>query len=392
MINIAILGSTGSIGKSTLNIIRKNKKKFKVILLSANVNGKTLFKQAKEFKVKNVIILNTEKNKYWIAKFHNKKIKTFDNFSKFNKIFKKKIDHVINGISGLDGLKPTLDIIKHTNKIAIANKESIICGWNLILKELKQNNTKFIPLDSEHFSLNKLLKNYNNKDVKKIIITASGGPFLNKKINNKKIKIKEALKHPNWKMGKKITIDSSTLMNKVFEVIEAKKIFNIELNKIQILINPNSYIHAIIIINNGTIKFLAHENKMDIPIYNSIFEDASNNHYKNNYLNLKKLNNLNLLKPDTKKFNLLKILKLIPQKDSLFETVVISVNDELVNKFLSKKIDYKNISHYLMKIINFKKFKKYCKVKPKTIKQIIEVRNLARLTTNEFINKFNLYS
>ena len=193
-------------------------------------------------------------------------------------------------------------------------------------------------------------------------------------------------------MGKKITIDSSTLMNKVFEVIEAKKIFNIELNKIQILINPNSYIHAIIIINNGTIKFLAHENKMDIPIYNSIFEDSSKNHYKNNYLNIKKLNNLNLLKPDTKKFNLLKILKLIPQKDSLFETVIISVNDELVNKFLNKEIDYKNISYYLMKIINFKKLKKYCKVKPKTIKQIIEVRNLARLTTNEFINKFNLYN
>ena len=138
------------------------------------------------------------------------------------------------------------------------------------------------------------------------------------------------------------------------------------------MINPNSYIHAIIIINNGTIKFLAHENKMDIPIYNSIFEDSSKNDYKNNYLNLKKLNNLNLLKPDTKKFNLLKILKLIPQKDSLFETVVISVNDELVNKFLNKEIDYKNISYFLMKIINFKKLKKYCKVKPKTIKQITE--------------------
>ena len=129
MINIAILGSTGSIGRSTLNIIRKNKKKFKVILLSANVNGKVLFKQAKEFKVKNVIISNTEKNKYWITKFHNKKIRTFDNFSIFNKIFKKKIDHVINGISGLDGLKPTIDIIKHTNKIAIANKSlSFVVG------------------------------------------------------------------------------------------------------------------------------------------------------------------------------------------------------------------------------------------------------------------------
>ena len=146
----------------------------------------------------------------------------------------------MNAISGIDGLDPTLKIIKFTKKIAIANKESIICGWNLINKELKKNKTKFIPVDSEHFSIYELIKYKNHNSIKKIILTASGGPFLNRSIK-KNISVNEALNHPNWKMGKKITIDSSTLMNKVFEVIEAKKIFNLKMKDIEILINPNSY-------------------------------------------------------------------------------------------------------------------------------------------------------
>ena len=221
MIKIVILGSTGSIGKTTLNIVKKNKKKFKVDLLSANLNAELLYNQAKEFNVKNVILLNSKKNIFWIKKFHKNNINTFDNYLAFKKIFKKKVDYVINAISGIDGLQPTLSIIKHTKKIAIANKESIICGWELINRELLKNKTQFIPVDSEHFSIYELIKNQKKQSIKKIILTASGGPFL--KVNKKKIKITDALKHPNWKMGKKITIDSSTLMNKVFEVIEAKK-------------------------------------------------------------------------------------------------------------------------------------------------------------------------
>ena len=376
MIKIVILGSTGSIGKTTLNIIKKNKKKFKIVLLSANSNAKILYNQAKEFDVKNVILLNNKKNKLWIKKFHKKKINTFDNYLAFNKILKKKIDYVINAISGIDGLQPTLSIIKYTKKIAIANKESIICGWNLINRELSKNKTEFIPVDSEHFSIYELIKNQQKQSIKKIIITASGGPFL--KVNKKKIKIKDALKHPNWKMGKKITIDSSTLMNKVFEVIEAKKIFDISFNKIKILINPNSYIHTILIFNNGTIEILAHENNMDIPIYNSIYANDKKWIYSSNKLNLKKINNLNLTYPDYKKFKSLNLLKLIPEKDSLFETILITVNDELVHMFLNKKIEYKQILFYLIKIINFKILRKYCKVKPNSIKQIINARNFAK--------------
>ena len=385
MINVAILGSTGSIGLTTLNIIRKNKKKFRIQLLSANTNAKTLFDQAKEFNVKNVILLNTSENNKWFKKFKKNKINIFNNFLIFEKIFKKKLEYVINAITGIDGLKPTLQIIKHTKKIAIANKESIICGWNLINKELVKNKTQFIPVDSEHFSIYELIKNQENQLIKKIIITASGGPFLRKK-SLKKIKVKDALKHPNWKMGKKISIDSSTMMNKVFEVIEAKKIFNLSFKKIEILINPNSYLHAVVLFENGIIKMLAHENKMEIPIYNSIYSSQPKDLYKSDELNLNKINKLNLSKPRISKFNSLKILKLIPKKDSLYETIIISVNDELVNMFLNKKIEFNRISFYLLKIINFKKFRKYCKVKPKSIEQIYEVKNLAVNFVHDYLN------
>ena len=383
---IAIFGSTGSIGITALNILKKDKKNFEIVLLSTNNNAQKIFKQANEFNVRNVIIKNHDQFIKWKSKFAKKKIKIFNNYENFQNIFKKKLNYSINAISGLDGLEPTLKIIKYTSQIAIANKESIICGWNLIKKELKKYNTKFIPVDSEHFSIYQLIDE-NTKNIKKIIITASGGPFLKKRII-KNIKVKDALKHPNWKMGKKITIDSSTLMNKVFEVIEAKKIFNINLNKIDILVNPNSYIHSIIVLKNGIIKILAHEPNMEIPIFNSLYEGSSNNVYRINKLNINKINNINLTKPNIRKFKSLKLLKFIPNKHSFFETILISINDELVNMFLNKQIKYEKLIIYLNKIIKFKIFKKYYRVEPKSIKQILDVKNLAKKIVKKYVSEY----
>tara|TARA_B100000287_G_scaffold435242_1_gene502595 strand:+ start:1247 stop:2416 length:1170 start_codon:yes stop_codon:yes gene_type:complete len=384
--NLAILGSTGSIGNTTLNIVKKDKKNFNIILLTTNYNARKVFNQALKFKVKNVIITDNKKYLSWKKIFNKHKIKTYKNFESLDKIIKKKLDYSINAISGIDGLEPTLKIIKYTKKIAIANKESIICGWNLIKNELIKNKTSFIPVDSEHFSIFKLVGNQSTHKIKKIIITASGGPFLKKKIK-RKINVSDALNHPNWKMGKKITIDSATLMNKVFEVIEAKKIFNINYEKIDILVNPNSYVHAIIIFNNGTIKMLVHETNMTIPIYNSIYEDSFENDFNTKYLDLKKINNLNLSKPNNKQFTSLNILNRLPNHDSLYETIIISINDELVNMFLNKDIEYKMISFYLLKIINFQKLRKYCKIKPKSIKQIFEARFFAKKIVHDFFIK-----
>ena len=266
---IAILGSTGSIGKQTLKIIKKDKKNFDVVLLSTNKNTKLILEQAKEFNVKNIVIKNYES--YLKFKKKIKYLKVHKNFDNLEQFIKKKLDYTMCAITGLEGLKPTLKIVKHTKTIAIANKESIICGWCLINKQLQKHKTKFIPVDSEHFSIWSVIKDLNSSVVENIIITASGGPFFNNKNNSLKITPKLASSHPNWKMGAKISVDSSTLMNKVFEIIEAKKIFNIELKKFKILIHPKSYVHAIVKLKNGLIKIVAHDTDMKIPITNSLY-------------------------------------------------------------------------------------------------------------------------
>ena len=175
MKKIAILGSTGSIGKQTLDIIRRNKKNFNIYLLTTNKNHFLLSKQIKEFNVKNVIV--TDRNSYLILKRKFKKINIYNNFDKIDKIFSSKLDYIMSSISGLDGLKPTIKIIKKTKTIAIANKESIICGWSLIEKEIQKYKTKFIPVDSEHFSIWSIIKNIEPRNIEEVIITASGGPF-----------------------------------------------------------------------------------------------------------------------------------------------------------------------------------------------------------------------
>ena len=379
---ISILGSTGSIGKNLLNIVKADKKNFNVILLTAKNNYKLLLKQANYFNVKNIIITDLNSYKKAIKINKNKKINIYNNFNFFDKILRSKIDYTMSSIIGLDGLYPTLEIIKYTKIIAIANKEAIICGWDLIKKKLKTHNTKFLPVDSEHFSIWKIINYEKNKNIDQIFLTASGGPFLHKSINQiKNVNISEALNHPNWKMGKKISIDSATMMNKVFEVIETKNIFSTPYKKISILIHPKSYIHAIVKFNDGTIKFLAHEPSMKIPIFNTLYL----NQYKkiiSNKLDIDILNNLKLQKIDNKLFPVIDILNYLPSKSSLFETVLVTTNDQLVNLFLKGKIRFSDISKNISKIINLKEFQKFKKKKPKNIQDIHILSNYVRLKVN----------
>ncbi len=378
MKKVAILGSTGSIGKQTIDIIRKNKKKFKILLITADKNHNLLSKQIKEFNVKNVIV--SDQKSYLILKKKFKNIRIYNDLNKIDKIIPSKFDYTMSAISGFYGLKPTIKIIKKTKTIAIANKESIICGWNLIKRELKKYNTKFIPVDSEHFSIWSVIKNINSNLIEQIIITASGGPFLSLKNKTIKKTPKLAIKHPNWKMGKKISIDSATLMNKVFEVIEAKKIFNLDMNKFKILIHPKSYIHAIVKFKNGLIKLVAHDTNMKIPIFNSIYNN-SKNQFSSKKINIDLLNNLNLRKVDIKKYPLINILKLIPKKESLFETLLVSINDELVDLFLKNKINFDDISIKLNQLINNKSSLKYRQKKVNNLTQIEKLNEFVRLKT-----------
>ena len=382
---IAILGSTGSIGKTLIEIIRNNKKNFDIVLLTADKNYKEIFKQAKYFKVKNLIITN-QKSFNKLKKKKLGKISIFNNYNSFNNIFKKKIDYVMSSISGINGLEPTLKIIKYTNKIAIANKESIICGWHLIKKDLKKYKTTFVPVDSEHFSIFYALQGNKISNIEKIYLTASGGPLNNiprKKFKN--IKISEAINHPNWKMGKKISVDSATLMNKVFEIIEAKKIFNLNYDKLDILVQPSSYVHAIIKFKDGMIKIVAHDTNMKIPIFNSLNHNK-NISIKTDQINLKKLNFLSLKKVDINKFPSIKLLSRLNDNESLIDTTIVLANDELVNLFLLKKINFTDIIIILQKLINMKELIEISNNKPMSLKSIISLKELIRKKINKIIN------
>jgi len=381
MKKIAIFGSTGSIGSSLLKVIKDDKKNFKIELLTANKNYKKLIKQAKFFNVKKIVL--TDYNSFLIATslLKNTNVKVFKNFESLNKIFdiNNKIDYSMCAISGFQGLKPTLDIIKFTKTIAIANKESIICGWNLIKKDLKKYKTYFIPVDSEHFSIWSLLDNNKKDNFEKIYITASGGPF--RKLSLKKFKnisIKDALNHPNWSMGKKITIDSATMMNNVFEIIEAKKIFDLNYKQLEILTHPKSYLHAIVKFNNGLSKLLVHDTNMIIPIFNSIYFNTDKK-LKSKNIDIKVLNNLDLKKIDKIRFPVIKILNNLSNEDSLFETIIVSANDKLVKLFLNNKIKFNDISNTLVKICNITEFNKFKSIKPRNIGEIHDLSDYVSL-------------
>jgi 1-deoxy-D-xylulose-5-phosphate reductoisomerase len=387
---IIILGSTGSIGKQTLSIIKKNKKKFCIKLLSTNKNFTKVIEQAKEFNVKRVII--SDNDSYQTARLKHKKlgITFYNNFNVLSKIFKKKeIDYSMIAIVGIDGLKPSLEMIKFTKKITIANKESLICGWNLLNKEIKKNNTFFIPADSEHFSIYSLLnKNKDKKMIDKLYITASGGPFVNlSKSKFNKITLEQTIKHPNWSMGKKISIDSATMMNKVFEVIEAKNIFNIPYKKIKILLHQKSYLHAIVKMSNGITKLLIHDTSMIIPIHNSIYSDILKP-INSKQLNLSILNNLNLQEIDKKKFPVVKLLDTFQNKPSLYETVLVVLNDYFVKKFIEKKINFNKLIKLIIKYALYKDFTRFKGKYPKNVDEIYKLKEYVTSTLNDIKNYY----
>ncbi len=386
--NISILGSTGSVGLTALKIIDKKKKLFNIFLLSADKNYNLIVKQIKKYKPKFFVINNLLVFNKIKKKFRKKNIKILNSFEEI--IFNNKIDLCILAIPGIAGLKPTISQIKYCKKILIANKESIICGWNLIKKLAKKNKTKIIPIDSEHYSILKLLEAHKLKEIEKIYITASGGPFLKFKPNQiKKIKPNQALKHPKWKMGKKISIDSATLMNKILETVEAQKLFNIPRNKLDIIVHPNSLVHAIVKLSNGLSTFIYHETSMIIPLANAIFDGNVN---IKEFLKSKKkkeyFENLYFQKVDEKIFPVIALKNRANEYPSS-SIIINAANEILVEQFLKKKIPFLSISKTIMKILNDRNYRKYAIRKPKNIHEIYEIDKwtrknvLKKLNTND---------
>ena len=382
---ISILGSTGSVGLTTLSIIDKTKNEFYPYIFSANKNFNLICKQIKKYKPK-IFVIN-DKNTFLkiLSKYKYKKIKILNNFDSLK--IKTISDITISAIPGIAGLKPTIKMTGLSSKILLANKESIICGWDLILKKSKKYKTKLIPIDSEHFSILKLLENQKRNQIKKIYLTASGGPFLNFTSQQlKKIKPNQALRHPKWKMGKKITIDSATLMNKIFEVIEAQKLFNISNNLMDIIIHPNSLVHAIIELKNGLKKLVYHETSMIIPLANAIFDGVVDikRFYKKKVSF--KFENLIFKKVDKNIFPAINLISKMNQFPSA-PIIINAANEVLVDQFLNKKIAFLDINKIIMAIIKDSNYKKYAVKNPSNIKQIYQIDFWARSITINKINK-----
>ena len=385
--SIAILGSTGSIGQTALEIIKKTNK-FKVVLIVANSNYLKILSQIRNFKPK-IVIINDTKVFLKIKKINKwKKIIILNNINNIEKYI-KKIDITISAIPGIAGLEPTLTFIKLSKQILLANKESIVCGWKLIKKKAIKYNTKLTPIDSEHFSISELTKKYSNKDIEKIYITASGGPFLKLNKNKfKKIKPKDAIKHPKWKMGKKISVDSATLMNKVLELIEAIKLFPFNKNKYEIIIHPQSLIHAVVKFVNGTTYFLYHLPSMKIPIANALFDNKLNytKYFKEKNKKHFYEHDLEFFPADVKKFSTLALIPKI-NCDNSAPIIINAANEIFVDEFLKNNILFDDIFTYLKLVLQDRNYIKTSNMSSNSIKSIYRIDNWSRNLAYKIIEK-----
>ena len=362
MQKINILGSTGSIGKKTLKILKNNFNKYSINYLLAKNNYSLLAKQANYFNPKYIGILNDIYYSRIKKLINNKKTKIIAGPECYE-ILNESVNFSILAISGISALKSINLILKNSKKIGIVNKESIVSAGKFILKIAKKNNTEIIPLDSEHYSIYNFLNNFNKKNInniKKIFLTASGGPFLNLNKNDfKNVTLKDALKHPTWKMGVKNTIDSSTMINKCLEIIDAHYLFNFDYSKLDIIVHPESLVHSIFKINDGTLISNIFNNDMSIPIYASLNGNSKlNNPYSN--IDITNINSLRFIKPNKNRFESLKIFDQI-NKNSISEIIVFNTANEFaVNLFIKNKIKFVEITKFIKKSLNkFEKFNIY---------------------------------
>lgn len=338
--NIAILGSTGSIGSQALEIISKKPNQFYPFLLSANSNYKKLYKQSILFKPKYVIINCAIGYRYLVDNLP-KETSVHQGQSALCELLSiTEINLVLTAMVGSAGLLPTISAIKAGKDIALANKETLVVAGDLIMGLAKKHGVSILPVDSEHSAIFQCMNGENKKSIKKITLTASGGPFFNTNINDfDKISLSQALKHPNWSMGKKITIDSATLMNKGFELIEAFWLFNLPVNKIDIIIHPESIIHSMVEFIDGSIKAQLGAPSMEIPIlYAMSFPERIK--FKSKPFSLSDTKSLSFFKPNTIKFPHLRLAYECLEAGGTASCVLNAANEVAVGAFLAEQIKF----------------------------------------------------
>lgn len=344
MKKILILGSSGSIGINALNVVRNFPDKFRVVGLSVNSRIDLLEKQIKEFNPEFVVVTDESKAKELKTNIGNLCEVFSGNDGLLKVAIEKDYDVLLGAIVGFAGLAPTLEAIKRGKRIALANKETLVVAGELVTKLILANSAEIIPVDSEHSAIYQCLVGENLNEVEKLILTASGGPFLNKdKSFFENATVDEALNHPNWKMGSKVTIDSATMMNKGLEVIEAHWLFGLPADKINVVVHPQSIIHSMVQFVDGSIKAQLGLPDMKLPIqYALTFPERFSNGF--NRTNLPAINNLTFFEPDFNKFECLGLAFEVLKAGGTAPCILNAANEIAVDKFINKKIKFSQIS------------------------------------------------
>ena len=377
---ITIFGSTGSIGQSTLDIIKHNPDKYEVIALTANKNYLKLLEQVDLFKPKIVSINDNASYKKFIDINVNKNLKVLNGSNSYEEVLDYNTDLVMAAITGSAGLLPVVSALKKGLSIALANKESLVCSGSLVTSLAKSNNAKILPVDSEHNAIYQVLDSKNKSKISRLILTASGGPFFKKKIEElKHVSPREAIKHPNWSMGKKISIDSATMMNKGLELIEAFYLFGIHQNNIDVVIHPESIIHSCVEYMDGSMLAQMGTPDMRTPIS---FTLAYPERIKTNVqrLNLSEIKKLTFFEPDLNKYPCLQLAYNSLEIGKSAPTILNAANEVAVQKFLEKKIKFLSIAYVVEKTLNNSSI---CSIN--SIKDVIEIDKESRDLTNSII-------
>lgn len=377
MKKITIFGSTGSIGESTLNVIRENPDLFQVVTLVAGKNIEKLMEQIQEFKPQNVYIMAEEdaskiKGLYpSLRVYHGEEgLEEISQLTDF--------DISVSALVGVAGLKPTYNMIKNGKTVALANKEVLVAGGKLIMDTARKNKATLLTVDSEHSAIMQCLQGEKQNKIDKILLTASGGPFFDKEITDV-ITVEQALNHPTWKMGAKVTIDSSTMMNKGFEVIEAKWLFDVEPSQIQVVVHRKSIVHSMVQFQDGTIMANLGPKSMQIPIaYALNYPNRLANHIEK--IDLFEIAQLNFEKPNLEKFQCLQLAFEAIEKGHSYQVVLNAANEVLVDAFLNKKIAYTQIPKGIKKMLDF-----YPSMELNTVEEILALDYKVKEETKKMI-------
>ena len=382
---ITIFGSTGSIGLSTLDIISQHNDKYEIVGLSINNNYEKLLEQVSIFKPKIVSIKDTNS----FEKFKNrntlKNLKILNGSDSFDEILNFETDIVVAAITGSAGLLPVVGAAKRGITIALANKESLVCSGSLVTALAKKNGSMILPVDSEHNAIYQVLDIKNKQNVSKLILTASGGPFLNKITEElEHISPEEAIKHPNWTMGKKISVDSATMMNKGLELIEAHYLFDMPHDKIDIVVHPESIIHSCVEYSDGSILAQMGNPDMRTPIsYTLAYPNRIPTRVEK--LKLSDIKKLTFYEPDFLKFPCLELAYSSLKIKKSAPTVLNAANEIAVDAFLKKKISFLSIHRIVEKTLNKASISDI-----NSIKDVVEVDTESRRIATEFITKYRI--